>query len=230
MGIQLQGNGGTIGEVDGATFRALRTVARPIDPVSALGHYQFASVTGTMAAALAAGGIFYAFRWGNAAGKLAVVYSIEASFQALTLFTAATLTDFGFDAFVGRSYTANHTGGTAVTLTGNNLKCRTNMGTTLLTDMRIATTAALGGGTITVDANAFANSIGDPQRVNPAAATEEQRVNDPTLKWEPDIASGHSPLVLAQDEGFVLRNRAVWPAAGTGIFRVAVRWAEVDAY
>jgi hypothetical protein len=229
MGIQIQGNGGTISEVDGATYRAIRTVARPIDPVSALGHYHFASVTGTMAAALAAGGIFFAFRWGDAS-RLAVVYKIQVGFQALTAFTAATLVDFGFDAHLGRTYTASHTGGTAVTLTGNNLKTRTSMGSTLATDIRIATTAALGGGTITLDANPFANSIGDPQRVNPAAATEEQRVNDPTLEWSPDVASGQAPIVLAQNEGIVLRNRAVWPAAGTGVFRCVFAWAEVDAY
>ena len=55
-------------------------------------------------------------------------------------------------------------------------------------------------------------------------------VNDPTLLFEPDIASGEHPLVLGQNEGFVLRNRAVWPAAGTGIIQVEVSWAEVTAY
>jgi hypothetical protein len=186
-------------------------------------------VSGTIAAALAANAVLFSFRWGDAT-RLAVVTYISLRFQALTLFTAATLVDFGFDAYVGRSFSANHTGGTAATLTGNSMKTRASMGTTLLTDLRVASTAALGGGTITLDGNAFASSIGDPQTVNPAAGTEEQLVNDPSLEWRPDVASGEHPLVFAQNEGFVLRNRGVWPAAGTGVIAVNVRWAEVVGY
>ena len=227
-GIQLVGNGGTVTEVDGTSYRALRTTNRPTD-YSSFGHYHLAMVSGTVAAALAANAVIFSFRWSDAT-RLAVVWAIRVRFQALTLFTAATLTDFGFDAFTGRTFTAAHTGGTAATITGNSMKLRASMGTTLVNDIRISSTAALGGGTITADGNAFAMSIGDTQRVNPAAATEEQSVNNPTLEWRPDVAAGAAPLILVQNEGFVVRNRAAWPLAGTGAFTVEVAWAEVSAY
>ena len=228
MPIQQQGFGGVVSEVDGSIFRAQRVTARPID-YQTFGHYQFARVTGVMAAALAANAVLFSFRWGDAS-RLAVLQRLKVSFQPLALFTAGTVADFGMDAYVARSFTASHTGGAAITTSGNNLKARTSMATSLITDLRMATTAALAGGTLTADADAFANSVGDVQRVNPAAATEEQRVNDPTLVYRPDVASGDHPLVFAQNEGFVVRNRGVWPAAGTGLYTVECAWAEVSAY
>ena len=228
MAIQIQGNGGNVAEVDGTLFRALRVASKPLD-YGALGHYQFAMTSGILAAALAANAVVFSFRWSDTT-RLAVLTYLKLSFQALTPFTAATLTDFGFDGYVGRSFSASHTGGTAATLTGNSGKARTSMGTTLLGDMRISSTAALGGGTVTADGNAFIASLGDTQWVNPAAATEEQNVNDPTLEYKPDIAGGEHPIVLAQNEGIMLWNRGVWPAAGTGIIQVTSRWAEVTSY
>ena len=53
MAIQLQGNGGTVADVDGTNYRALRTTLRPID-YGALGSYRLSLLSGTMAAGLAA--------------------------------------------------------------------------------------------------------------------------------------------------------------------------------
>jgi len=228
MGLQIQGNGGQIAEVDGSGFRALRVSARPVEN-EALGAYQLAMTSGTLAAALAASGQVFSMRWGDAT-RLMVLFYLSLKFQQLTPRTAATLTDFGFDAFVARSFSASASGGTAATLTGNAMKTRTAQGTTLLTDARISSTAALTAGTQTLDANAFAASIGIPQRVNPAAATEEVISQSPELVWFPNIGNGEHPIVLAQNEGIVIRNRTVWPAAGTGIVTVNARWAEVLAY
>lgn len=228
MGLSIQGNGGTVAEVDGTGFRALRTTARPVDP-GTLGAYQLSMTSGTLAAALAASAQVFSMRWSDAT-RLMVLYYLNLKFQGLTPRTAATLTDFGFDAFIARSFSVSASGGTAATLTGNSFKTRTSQGTTLLADARISTTAALTAGTQTLDGNAFAGSIGVPQRVNPAAATEEVISQSPELIWTPNIANGESPIILAQNEGIVLRNRTVWPAAGTGIVTVTARWAEVSAY
>ena len=234
MGIQVQGNSGTVAEVDGTGFRAVRVTSRPIDP-GTLGHYRLASTTGTLAAALAAGtgtaGHVFAFRWGDAT-RLCVITKLKTRFLPLTPFTAATLTDHtSFDAFILRSYSASHTGGTAMTPTGNSAKMRSSMGTSLVTDVRIATTGALTSGTHTFDAFPFANSIRKGNRVNPAAATEE--VVMPSMdgmEMDFDMGGGDHPLVLAQNEGFVIRNRTVWPAAGTGVLSVMVGWAEVASF
>jgi hypothetical protein len=214
----------------------MRMTARPTEYDSLGGHYQAAMVSGIITGALAAGtataGHLFTFRWGHAT-RLAAVEYISVSFQAIAVFTPAANADFGFDAYALRSYSSSHTGGTAATLGGNSFKTRTSMGASVLTDMRIATTGALTAvGPPTADGNAFAMSIGDTQRVNPATPTEEQRVNDPTLTWSPSVANGEHPLVLATNEGFVIRNRAIWQSAttGSGIITVQVRWWEGLAY
>ncbi len=175
--------------------------------------------------------MIFSARWGDAT-RLCVVRRVRARFLPLTPFTAATLTDHtSLDAYVGRSFSGSHTGGTALTLTGSSFKKRSSMSSTLFTDLRIATTAALGGGTITVDAHPFAQSLRKGNRVNPAAATEETiQPTDDALDWSADPHRGDHPIVLAQNEGIVIRNRTVWPAAGTGIVVVQFDWAEVTAY
>ena len=234
MAIQIQGQGGVIAEVDGTTFRAARTVNRPIDH-GALGHYRIAASSGTIAAALAAGtgtaGHVFAFRWGDAT-KLAVITKFKTRFLPLTLFTAATLTDAtSFDAFIVRGYTASHSAQTNLTPTGNNAKMRTNMGTSLATDVRISNTAALTAGTHTFDAFPFAQSLRKGNRVNPTAATEETIMPQfDGMEMDFDMGGGDHPIVLAQNEGIVVRNRTVWPAAGTGILSVTIAWAEVSAF
>jgi hypothetical protein len=158
------------------------------------------------------------------------LHRFKASFQALTLFTGATLTDFGFDLIKATAVSAGGGGTDLGALVKTRM--RSTMGASLLDAaglMRISTTAALTAIT-TVDATSIAQSVGDPQRVNPAAGTEEQRVNDPTLLYEANMANGEYPLVLAQNEGLVFRNRTVWPVAGTGIFTIEMSWSEVSAF
>jgi len=208
----------------------LHITAKPI-PYGALGHYRFQVVTGTLAAALAANAVVFSARWGDAT-RLCLITKLKIRFLPLTLFTAATLTDHtSFDAVIGRTFTASHTGGTALTLTGNSFKMRASMGTTLFTDLRIATTAALGGGTITLDPHPFAQSIRKGNRVNPTAATEETIMPAMDgMEMDFDMGGGDHPITLAQNEGIVIRNRTVWPAAGTGILSVQLAWAELTVF
>jgi hypothetical protein len=230
MAIQNQGFSGIVAEVDGTTFRAFRSVSKPIE-YGAFGHYRFSVVTGTLAAALAANAVVFSARWGDAT-RLAVITSFRTRFLPLTPFTAATLTDHtSFDAFIGRTFTASHTGGTGLTLTGNSFKTRATMGSTLFTDLRISTTAALAGGTITLDPHPFAQSLRKGNRVNPAAATEETiQPSTDGLNVDFSVSNGEHPIVLVQNEGIVVRNRTVWPAAGTGILLVEMAWSEVAQY
>lgn len=223
MPIQIQGNAGTVAEVDGTAFRAIRATLRPLD-YGALGHYRVSAVSGILAATLAANAQVFQFKWTDAT-RLAVVTYARLQFQTLTLFTAAQQVDFGFDMFKVTSFAAGG-GGTTV---GAPSKMRTSMGASLVGGINISTTGLLTAAT-TLDAVAVSQSLGDVQRMNPAAATEEQRINDPTLVFAADPGRGEHPLVLTTNEGFVLRNRTVWPAAGTGMVQVEVAWSEVTAY
>lgn len=218
MAIQIQGNSGTVAEVSGTTYRALVVTQKPVD-YGALGIYRKSLTSGTMAAGLAAGANVYSFRWGDAT-RLCVKQRlyIDGLAGSATAFTAG----FGnLKAFVARSFTASDTGGTAGTLTGNNSKLRTSMGATLLTDVRISSTAALTAGTRTLDTDPvgqLAFTVG--------TAVSVQYINTLSLLSE-DV--GHEmPLVFSQNEGIVVQ--ATVPATGTWQFGVTSVWAEVTAY
>lgn len=219
MAIQVQGYSGVIGEVDGTTYRSLRTTLRPIDPGS-LGSYRCSVISGTMAAGLAAGAEIFQFRWADNS-KLCVVTSVtlDGFSGSATAFTA------GFanaQMWVARGWTAVGSGGTAVTLTGNNMKAKTSMPSTLVNDIRYSATAALTGGTKTLDAQPvgqYAFSIGTVVNTNYLAQPIDLFHADP---------GGEHPLILAFQEGFVLR--ATVPATGTWQWGATVTWTELTSY
>lgn len=228
MAVLEGGVSGALAGVGQEAGSPLHIVPRPVAPSATLGAYRIAATTGTLAAALAASAQLFYARWTDAT-RFCVIHRFKASFQTLTPFTAATLTDFGFDL---HKATAISAGGGGTDLSSAKTKMRASMGPSLFDAaglMRVAQTAGLTAIT-TLDAYPIAQSIGDPNQTNPAAGTEEPRVNDPTLLYQCDLASGEYPLVLAQNEGIVLRNRTVWPAAGTGIVQIEMVWSEVSAF
>jgi hypothetical protein len=225
MAIQIQGNGGVVGEVDGTTFRTLRTTRWPVD-YGALGFYRLAADTGTIGAAIAANGEIFQFRWTDAT-RLCAVYRVMVSSGLIVAATAAG--QASLHCTVARSFTGAGTGGTALTLTGNNQKLRTSMGTMLLGEARIATTAALGAGTKTLDANPIGSYV---TTLGTAAITAANRlsIHDRVGLLDAD-SEGQMPLILAQNEGFVVKNGPVaWPASATWAASITVVWAELTAY
>ncbi len=210
MSIQFKGNGGTVAEVD-PNFRALHVTRRPID-VGVLGSYRKALVSGTIAAALGADSIVYAFRYGGA--NLCIPRRILISAGDLVGFTAGFVV---FNLFPARAFSASDTGGTAATLTGNNSKLRTSMATTGVSDIQIANTGAMSAGTRTLDA--------DPMDTIAASvvATAGQRILDKSELFS--ARDDEWPLVLAQNEGFEIH--ATVPATGTWKLGVTTIWDEV---
>ena len=219
MPLQIQGNAGVVAEVD--ANRCQLAVSRPAD-VGALGSYSALVSTGTMAAGLAAAAPIFSVRWLDSSGKLMIVKRVSVAVtNAGTAFTAGV----GFiDVAVARAFTASDTGGAAVTLTGNNCKRRTSFGTSLIagTEMRIATTGTLTAGTRTVDGNAVAGI-----RFS-VSATASVVMLPMTLLWCPDTGAAEYPLILAQNEGVILR--ATVPATGTWTGDVTVDWMEVASF
>ena len=224
MGIQVIGNGGSVAEVDGTTFRALRTTGRPID-YGSLGFYRVSAVSGTMAAALAANSEIFQFRWPDAT-RFAVVTRVAISAGANLAATAAAITSLRLTA--ARSWSVAGSAGTRLTMTGNNQKLRTSMGTSLVNDIGISTTGALTAGTKTLDAQDMGGvSFG----IGTGAITTALNLNIIPLTELLNIdASNDHPLVLAQNEGFVIRSGIIFPATMTWAFTVNVSWAEVAAY
>lgn len=226
MAIQIQGNGGTVAEVDGTTFRAQRVTSRPIDH-GALGHYKLSTVTGAMAAGAATRTIFY-LRWTDAS-RLCVITKL--SIDGLIATTAFAAGQILVRAWVARAFTAENgtPGGTALTLTGHNAKQRTGMGSALMGVARVATTAGLADGTWALDSNSIGlintHSSGGVGSATPIIGS----IYLPKFELlNPDGGDGEHPLVLAQNEGLIVQVTV--PATGVWTAGVSTRWAEVAAY
>lgn len=220
MAIQVQGNSGVVAEVDGTTFRSLRVTSRPVE-YGALGLYRASMISGTMAAGLAGASEIFQARWTDAT-RLCLVFG----FQLDGLAGSATAFTAGFanaSLTIARNWSADGSGGNAATLTGNNNKLRTSMGTSLFGAVRASSTAALTAGTKTLDSQAVGQitfSIG--------VATSIIYLGQVALYGELEQNANPSPIVLAQNEGVVAR--ATVPATGTWQFGVTMAWAEVTSY
>lgn len=213
MSIQLQGYSGTVPEVDGK--RAVYHTARPLDTVSTgYGTYSIAVTTGTMAAGIAGGSEFCQFRW-TSATVAALIRRVR--LDAMALDTAFTAGQCIWSMTAARSFSAAGTGGGAATITTNNGKMRTSMATTGLGEIRIATTAALGTGTKTLDAQPLTRALlGIANTAWLDIAPRSDLFNAYQNKY---------PLYLAQNEGFALITTV--PATGTWSAAVTIEWEEV---
>ncbi len=174
--------------------------------------------SGVMAAGLAAGAEVFQFRWTDATRVGLVTKVIIDGAGGIAAFTAGVTR---FDAVIARSWSADGSGGTTATITGNNQKMRTSMGTTLLGSTRISSTAALVAGTKTLDSQAIGNAVAS------VGVVAGDPVMPPSILIHHDAGSS-CPLVLAQNEGFVIR--ATVPATGTWTFAVTVEWVELTSF
>lgn len=194
-------------------------------PYGSQGHYCYGGFTGILPAALAANSEIFQFRWSHAS-RLAVIRKISISASvSTTMFAAGVPVQIAL--VKSTSWTVAGTGGTAPTISAT-LKRRTSMGNSDMAagDMRIATTAALGAGTKTLEANALSNiAAGGPITGNLNGTI----IPPGTILWQAEVGHGEHPLVLAQNEGFSIRSVAV-PATGTWTAAINVDWAEVTAY
>jgi hypothetical protein len=187
-------------------------------PMAVLGWQSIGVPTGLLPAGLAAGAAIFSLR--NLSANSILVRRAGIGFVTTTAFTAAQLISFGLS--VARNFTASDTGGTAIAFTGNNAKHRTSLGTANSLDARVATTAALGAGTRTIDANSVAMQAG----WSGAAGTTIAPALNNLLSHDP----GDYPILLAQNEGLLILNTAVFGAGGAGSAFIALEFAEVGAF
>lgn len=215
MGIALIGDTGVIARVESNTL-ALRTVQRP-DDIGSLGAYSISMTTGVMAAGLAANSEVFQFRWTDAT-RLCLIRLVR--FDGAGGIAAFAAGAYRFEAMIARSFSAAGTGGTAATITGNNQKRRTSMGTTLLGEARCATTAALTAGTKTLDSQGIGAAAGG------LTATAGDKMS-PGVLFDAEEGAKY-PIILAQNEGVIIR--ATVPATGTWTGAFTFKWMELTAY
>lgn len=225
MAIIDGGVSGALVGVGAENQSGLHTIQFPV-AIGSGGAFKLAATSGTMAAALGAGAEIFQFRYVTAASRIALVYKVNISAGMNVAATAAGLASFRMT--VARGWTGAGSGGTRLVLTGDNCQLRTAHTTSEVNDAGISTTAALTAGAKVLDAtdlSAVATGIGT------GAITTA-----PTLPIIPDtalfIAGGEAnhPLVLANQEGFVIRTGAAMPAAMTWHFSVSVMWMEVPNF
>lgn len=189
------------------------------------GAFRLCAYTGALTAVAlgsATAGHIFAARWGHAS-KLAVITSLRAKWFTIAGFTAAQ--EVGLEAFITRGYTGSHSGGTAITLTGNALKKRSSHNTTAFTDLRIAATGALTNGTHAIDGQPIMAGFFAELAAGAAVPKGVFEIGYPIM----DLAN--YPIVLSQDTGIIIRNGpTAMGAGGTARVVVDMEWLEVDAY
>lgn len=216
--------GGVSSSVAGVAVEAalpLHVVGKP-DSYGALGHYMATFVTGTIGAGISGNSEILQFRWvPSTSTNLALITLVEIMvFRSLgTGFSAGV---GQFDLTIARSFSAAGTGGGTATLTGNNNKLRTSMGTANVSEIRVATTAALGAGTKTLDDN----RISYLQFAIDTTADKVFLQSPNGILYRRDAFE--QPIVLATSEGFAIRT--TMPATGTWSAYMRLGWAEVTAY
>lgn len=185
--------------------------------------------TGAIAAGMSADGQLLQFRWDNANYVAAVTEVAVTGMYATTAFAAGAIK---IEMVVGRAYTADGSGGTALEFGGDsnvdNTALRTTFADSRVDDFRVSTTAALTAGTQVLEANALGQITTHSSGGVGAATPIIGSIYLPTtMLFEANREKGHYPLVLEADEGFVVR--ATVPGTGVWTIGFRVRWAEVDA-
>lgn len=177
------------------------------------GCYQAISGTGLMAAGLAASSPILAFR--NPSPTMnALIRRVRIAGNTGGAGFAAGTAVFSF--YVARNFTAMDTGGSLASLNAPNGKLRTSMGAPSCAIMS-ANTGALTPGTRTLDALQT-----DAFILNPPTTANTIFMSRQVLFEK--LAAEH-PLVLAQNEGFVIL--ATVPGTGTWTFAAVIEWDEV---
>jgi hypothetical protein len=223
MSIQVLGNGGTVIGAGEEASAPLHTNQHPIGG----NWYRYAGFTGTIAAATAAASEVLQFRFVSGTKTNALIYKIQ--FTGMGMVAVATAVGpLGFEYVPARSWTVAGSGGTRIATTADNLQTETALPATQASDIGIATTGALTAGTKTLDANAQGNVISG---IGTGAITVygSTGVVPPSMLLDAD-GEGQQPLVLANQEGFVVRTTHVGPAGFTYTAGFKIVWAEVTAF
>ena len=224
--IQSELDPTNIARIGSEPAKGLHVISKPLD-YDIYGHFNVAVVTGAIGAAMASDGEVFQFRWADTI-RMAVIQRVWLTgMRASTAFAVGAI-DLKLTRATG--WSANGTGGTALTLSDPELSLRPiSMSATMVGDIRVATTAALGAGTKTLDAQDMGLVTTHASAGVGAATPIIGSIYLPqTDLFEARVGDNEHPLVLAANEGFVVR--AVVPATGVWNLGVAVRWAEVSSF
>lgn len=219
--FKLLGKDGTNQQAVDPKHFAARTSLRPME-LGARGAYSIGLSTGVLPAGLGANSEVFQFRWSHAT-LFAILRQVRvAAAVSTTAFVAGVPPQL--ELRMAHGWTVQGTLGTGITFGTDDSKKRQNFAQTAMAagDCRIATTAALGAGTKTLQGTALATMNG-----NIAGATVTTQIIPPgTVLWQRDTGDEY-PVVLAQNDGVVIRSVEV-PGTGTWKLTVTFEWSEID--
>ena len=213
MAVIEGGTTGALAEVEAASL-AQRVTLRPL---STLVWNSIGAASGALTG-VAAGGPIFSFR--NISANLILVRRVGIGFMTTTAFTVAQPLDFAL--FAARAFTVSDSAGTPIVQTGSQNKHRTSLATPTSLDVRISAAAALTAGTRTLDTV----SLGMTAAMAGGLATGLSPMQDNLLQHTAD----DYPLVLAQNEGFIITNGIAMGAAGVIKAYVNFEYAEIAAF
>lgn len=224
---RVLGKDGTTQLAVESTHSAARVASRPMQLGANGAAFSLSVESGIMAAGLGAAAEIFQMRWIHDTFKM-VLRSIRFGMwrASATAFAAGPIR---INATVARGWSVDGGSGTPVVFSTNNTnKKRTDFPLSKFSDtgVRFSATAALTGGTKTLDTNFFASIGAFVGAVAPAATVEVAPSIIPVnYIWQRDTSDEY-PFLFETNEGIVIR--ATVPATGTWGYTVQVEWAEVD--
>lgn len=188
-------------------------------------HYSLSAATGSIAAGAATKLIWYC-QW-TSTTKVALVRKVE--LEGVIATTAFAVGQVLYQLNIARAFTAENgtPGGTALTISNPNQKLDSAYAGTGFGVVRIASTAALGAPTWTLDSNPIStiNAHSSAGKFGATPIIGAQDINDGQL-FNADITGGESPIVLHANEGLAIQVTV--PATGVWIAGINMKWAETD--
>jgi len=203
-------------EVDRSTL-ALRVSHRPQEYAvhdNIGGHYRIALTTGLTTILNAADAIL-SLRWTNQQFNFALL-RLKAYASLTTAFAAAQETSLDIVRML--NFTANDSGGSAITLGAHCRKTLSPMNPSRISDLRIATTVALGAGTGTAESLAFGKVV--LPLGNVLGASAEGALFEVEAGLE-------APFIMSALNGFRVRIGFTQGATGVVRFTLVMDWAEI---
>lgn len=215
-----------VGMGSGTAFTPQHVASGPLT-VGTGGAFRLSMTSGTIAAAVAANSELFQFRYVTGASRVCLVHGISVTAALNAAATAAALQ--ALRATIARSWTVAGSGGTRATMTGNNQKLDTNHTTSEVNDIGMATTGALTAGTKTLDAQDI-GSVGYAALTGAITVTPNGVLVPKTNLLGDFVGTLAYPLILRNQEGFVVRMGSAGPAGMTWQLTVDVAWSEVQSW
>ncbi len=165
-------------------------------------------------------GHLYSFQNATAtAAKLILVHRIRATFVPTVMTSSAQ--EFGFAIYQTTAHTAQPTGGAAVTMTSPAGKMRTSLPVSEAAIYYANSTSVLTAGTYTPKTQPLAQEMA--WCLAAGATVQFPRV-------ELDVDFKERPMVLAQNEGFLVANVILMANSLAGRLCIRTEWSDVPSY